>query len=345
MENEVQNTPSADVSAEPMTIDAAASLMSQWPDDEPDHTVQTEQPTETVATEETVEEPAGEQTEEVVETEQQPEDTSYDWEKVPGTAKFRLRDGTEVTAADLKRDFDELRQARQLRQEIETHRSQFLQEQSRFAQEAQKFAQIAPQAIAAIQASMPEVPPYPSREMASDPIAFQEALDAHFRGKQEFEQKLGQIRQIQAQQQAIVARQEAERQAEMQQRLAEGHKTLLAKMPELKDPAKRAEFQTKMLDFGTKNGFDRAEMEMIDDPRIVAVLDKAMKWDALQKSPPKPTQTQTGQPNKPAAVAQPGKRPTDGEAKAQQREQLMQRVRQSGGSLDAVAAAIAQMDL
>jgi len=337
-----------------LTAEAAASRLMELEPDEPESStegqpaMQAEQAE--VATTEEVETVADEGAEATTEDAGQPEQTleesAFDWEKVPGTAKFRLRDGTTVTAADLKRDYDDLRQARDLKQRYEAQSAEFQQTQTRVAQEAERLAKVAPIAIQAIQASLPVIPPMPDRQLQeTDFVAYQTQVTDHIRAKAEHSEKVEQMRAIQAEARNAQVKAQREQEAQVTKQLQEAHKQLLEEMPFLQDQTKRAEFQSELLAFGQQNGFDAAEMETIGDPRIVKLLHKAMQWDKLQKNPPKPASVQGKAQATPAKTAAPGPRTGNGDAAALTRQNAMQRARQSGGDPNVIADLIAKLDL
>lgn len=350
--SEIENAAPAgasDGASAPMTIDAAASLLAGW-DDEPEQAAAQPEAPAPQAEEAVADEPVAEVVEETTEDHQPEENTepqepsAYDWEKVPGDAKFRLRDGTELTAADLKRDFDDLRRARALKEEYENNTRQFQQQQARFAQEAQQFAQIAPRAIAALKASLPEIPPYPGDELLNDPIAYQEALHKRNQAIMTREQKIAEIRQIEHAAQVQQAQRQQQEQAQKDRYIKEQHELLLQKMPHLKDKEKLGTFVNDVTKFGVETyGFKPDELDIVDH-RVVQVIADAIAYRKLQSAPPKPVNAQPA-PKTTPAVAAPGKRQGTGDAEAQKRQAALQNVRKTGGSIDSVAAAIAALDL
>lgn len=226
-----------------------------------------------------------------------------------------------------------------MKQQYEAQASELQQIHARVAQEAQMYAELAPRAIAAIQASIPEVPPYPGKELLSDPLAYQEAVDGYNRALLERNAKIAEIQKIQQataiQQQKARAAEEGQRQEFLRNEFSE----LTRKVPELRDQKKLKEFSDEVRDIGINHyGFKPEELDIIDH-RVMLVVRDALAYRKLQAAPPKPVQ-QTPQASPPAS---PGRRLSGDEAKVQQREQLMQKARQSGGLRD-VAALIAQLD-
>lgn len=366
MSNETSAAPAGDGNAtpvtattlEPMTAEAASALLAGWDnedtssdpspsDDADDFEFADDTAPEgedgeaeaTAAPEET--EPA-----EYDEASAQPDD-GIDWEKVPGTAKFRLRDGTVVTAADLKQNFDELRQARQMREALEQQRLTFQRQMTQAAQQYQQFLPVAQQAINAIQASLPQVPNPPDPRLAqADPLGYVEQKAQYDAILNDYNVKVGQMRAIQAQ--AVQQQQRA--QVEQRQRLdgyiEEQRKALLDALPDLRDQAKRQEFYRDFLEAGTNAyGFSADELNAVYDARIMRMAADALAYRRMmargKAAQPRPAQAQAKRP----PVAQGGRRETPQEQTATRKEKLMSDARKKG-SLDARSAArlLAQLE-
>jgi hypothetical protein len=376
MTDENQNAePAGEVTTSPvLNVDAAADIMASWgkpgPEEnaEPDTVSTTEKPEEVAqppATQETAG-TEGEKAEPEVEEEVEPSeddefnkilfgedkpetddadkeaDTSaIDWDKVPGEANFRLRDGTVVTAADLKRDWDDLRSVRQTQSQLQQREQQFEAERQRIHQEAQALAQIAPRAIAALQSQLPQITPMPPKSlMNEDYVAYQEQVADHFETKAAYDQKVGEIQQMQRAQQIEQQRLAEAENAQFMQRLQEGQQRLLAEIPALRDEGKRMEFYTRFVETGKSYGFSDQEVMSISDPRLVLLTKDAMAYRAMKEKPPAPARKG---PDKAAPVAQPGKRATTAEASAQKRQELLGRAK-PGMSIDEAANLLAQLE-
>ena len=283
----------------------------------------------------------GENEEKTTETDKEADIGLIDWDKVPGNANFRLRDGTVVTAADLKRDWDDLRSVRETSSKVQAEMQEIAQTRHRVQQEAQMLAQVAPRAIAAIKASLPEVVPMPPKSlMNEDWAAYQEQFADHMESKAAYEAKIGEIRQIeQAQQHQQRQLAEAER-AEFVQHLQAGHQELLTDIPALRDPAKRQEFFNRFVEAGRFYGFDDSEILKISDPRTVRAMKDAMAYRAMITNPPKPGKKAT---DTSAPVAAPGKRAAPAEVVAQKRQEIMSRVK-PGMSLDEATSVFTQLE-
>jgi RPA family protein len=276
---------------QPMTAAAASALLASYPDDDDAPAPPEPAPSEPVEDADTPEpEPEGEGGEEaaVVETEQdapeegetpdeeaqpenQPEPEGYDWDKVPGEAKFRLRDGTVVTAADVKKRWDALSTAEQEAARVAADRQQFEQARAQAAQQYQQFLPVAQQAIQAIQNSLPQVPNPPDPSLATtDPIRYVEERARYDATVNEYNTKVGQMRQIAAQAQDQQKRAQAEQRQQLDGYIREQQKALLDAMPDLRDTAKRETFYRDFVDVGTRHyGFSQDELNAVHDARLM----------------------------------------------------------------------------
>jgi hypothetical protein len=371
MSDETTSAPAGDAPVtatqmQPMTAEAAAGLLASWPDDEDASSVDADtsdtdeapEPADDATPEgedgELESAEAEDETTDPAEGDETPEDPGIDWDKVPGEAKFRLRDGSVVTAADLKRDYDELRQARQLRETYERNLSQFEQQRAQAAQQYQQFLPVAQQAIQAIQASLPQVPNAPDPRLAqTDPIRYVEERARYDAIVNDYNAKVGQMRQIQAQAEHQRRQAEVEQKQQLDRYIEEQRDSLLKAMPDLRDTAKRQAFYQDFLDTGTNvYGFSAGELNNVYDARLMKMAADAMAYRKLMaKGAPKPgTQPAKAKPAAPQAprpaVAQGGKRGTPTEQAATKRERVWNEVRKAG-PMDARTAArfAAQLDL
>jgi hypothetical protein len=79
-----------------------------------------------------------------------------------------------------------------------------------------------------------------------------------------------------------------------QQQVEAGHQALVAEFPEWANEATRTAWQTRLAEWGEGNGYTRAEMRQLADPRQVKLMMKAMVLDSMQagtltRSPAAPT--------------------------------------------------------
>jgi hypothetical protein len=336
---------------EPLSVEAAAGIMAGW-DDEPDEGSEapaTPEPEEaepdyieTAAAES--DEPEGEADEGEEPEQGEPEPEGYDWDKVPGNAKFRTRDGKVITAAELKQNFDKLQQLSQAEQRLSQEYAQFQQQQSQLAQQARQFEQLAPQAIAAIQQSLPQIPERPNPALANtDPIRYVEERAQYDAAVHEYQSKVAQIQQIQRVGQEQQQRLAHEQQHKVSQYVEGQRQQLLEALPVLRDEGKRKEFYGEFLSFGKKLGFSEQELNGVFDARLMVAMSKAMAHDKLM-SKGKPTPSPVPRDAARTPVASPGRRVAAAETQGAKRAQLIDRARVNGGSLRDIAAIVAEMD-
>lgn len=257
-----------------------------------------------------------------------------------GNQKTRLRDGREVTVAELKKAWDEAQELKTRSQEWDRQQAQFREHAQRTAQQEQFFHQNIQNAIAIQQAALGN-PPDPSlRE--TDPIEY-------FTQKDRFESKRAELgRLIQAQQTAMAERQrqtqaqtqqsEVQRQAHLQSFVQEQQKHLTDKMPELKSPEKAREFYTKVVEGAKEFGFTPDEVNQVYDHRLLVMMKDAMAYRALQKG--KPVAQQKAK--QAAPVQAPGRRVTPNEAQSREQAGRMDQLRKSG-SQDLAASILMDM--
>jgi len=235
-------------------------------------------------------------------------------------AKFRLADGTEVTADEV----EEWRRGN-LRQSDYTRKAQKLAEDrkaaddrnAQIAQQAQYFDQVMPLIL---QWEHSAIPPMPSPEMKeTDWIGYHDAKDAHEMA----------VRKFQDLQQAAIQRQQQIRQEQDRmhhEQVERASAEMLRMMPELKDPAKvqalTAEIETALPTFG----YTAADAQYLNDPRQVVILKKAIAYDKLMAAKPKAIDKAKDA----APVQQPGRRPSASEANAKARQEQMAKLRKTG---------------
>jgi uncharacterized phage infection (PIP) family protein YhgE len=327
-------------STAPLNVDAAAAMFErseraseerdttrdERPARSPTPSSEDEGESQPHAEEVTTEEPEGS-----ADTNTPEDDETVEFEKLHGNTKVRLRDGTEWTVGELKRRIDDLRSLDTGKQEFTAQQQRFQQMAAQVAQQAQQFEQIAPQAIAAIQAQLPAIPDKPDIALrGSDPFAYQERLDDHYRAIEDYNGKVAQMQAIAGQQQQLEQQRQQEAAQVQQGFLAEQQQRLYASMPELRDTAKREAFAQDFVKYGTETyGFEMNELNSAYDHRLMLMARDAIAYRKLQANKPKPS------PAKPQAtvpVAQPGRRPSGQEARSSARsEELSSALNRRGG--------------
>ncbi len=334
MANETAVAPAGDDENTSMSVEDAVAFMSAK--DEPPASPEPVTPEQSEPEPETLETPAETVVEETPEqVEEIPaEPDPFDWDKVPGHAKFRLKDGTVFTGADVKKDLDELRQVRQTRQEVAAERQRVQQVAAQSAQYAQFLNNVLPAVVQKAQAMMPKPPEMPKYENG-DFVGNQEKMLAYQADKDAYDRsvwELGQLQNAQRYQQQRAAKE----QEEQYQRFVEGERDKLYEAAsDLRDPVKAGQFEREFQSYGQRFGFSPQEINAVTDHRLIVLVKNALadRQDAeayrkLKANPPKPVA-----PTRPAAaapVAQPGPR-VEGANASSKSQELLARARKSGG--------------
>lgn len=136
---------------------------------------------------------------------------------------------------------------------------------------------------------------------------------------------------VQVEQARLAQKQQAERDAQLQQHLQQESELLTQAIPEL--AGERAnEVKKDILTYAKSQGWTEQELSSVYDHRAVMSLYKAMKYDQLQKSKPDALKKVKAAPKTlKSGTSAP-------EAKSSQDKKVMQRLRQSGRVQDAAAA-------
>lgn len=271
--------------------------------------------------------PAGEGQPEPETPEEDPQPLDFD--RLHGNTKLRLRDGSEVTVAELKKRYGELQEIPRAKQALEDHVRQFQQRHAQFAEQEQQFARVLPLAISVLQSSIP--PAATPQQWAEDPVGAIQIDRAHQQA----------VSQLQALQQEAGRRQQHSQQetvAQMRARVERESAALFEKMPHLKDEKARTEFHGKLQKTVGAAGFSAEEIANISDHRIFGIIDKAIKYDEIMAAKPKPAPAPKGVP-----PVSPGRRVEGGERRASDANAALQRLR-STGSIDDALAALNLMD-
>jgi hypothetical protein len=281
--------------------------------------------TEMVDGSETSEEGGSEGGEEV---EAQPEEAQPE---TPEEEKYVIKvDGEErtLTKAELIAEAQKSAAANKRFEEAAALRKQAEAERAPLQQERAQLKQVLDTFVPQMQALMQAEQPNWEHLLANDPHEY-------MRQRHVFEQRAVQLQQAQAAQAYLTQQQQNEAAQQAQVRIDEEGRKLRDALPDWKDPAKAAEGAKAITEYLTKtSGFDAAELNGINDHRLLVVADKARRYDELMKQ-----QTQAAQKvgKLPAKVEKPGTgvKPGDG------RTEAMRRLKQTG-SVDAGAAALMQ---
>lgn len=320
---------------EPMNVHAAAGLLANW-DDEPEAPAAPSEPSNAPTEPETAaaETPASEETAEQAAPaeEAEPEAESEPEQIVHGNAKTRLRDGTVVAVADLKKAFDELKDLRAKEPELSATQQQLQARAAQLAQQQQFFQQVLPVVLEKAKAAIPAEPD-PSL-LTRDPIAHYEQTVARNNAIAEF-------RKLEAAQVAHTQQLAKAQEEQFKSYLTEQQRQLADKLPDIRVPEKRAEIYKGFVDTASKFGFSQEEVDSVHDHRLLHMVHvlagKAAAYDRLQAEKPKVQEKAKAA----VPVATPQRRVSPEETRNQVREEQIQRLRARGGRIDDAAAILA----
>lgn len=333
------NTPTPEAEVEkPLSHSAAAALLGDWTPEKPETTPPPEPAAEANAGTEEAAAPAEAEAEAEPAERAEPEaEPVYEFEKVHGNTKFRLRDGTEVTKAEIAKSWGQLqelpRRQAEFQQALQQAQQQIQHERARLASQEQLFQQVLPIAQQVMQQKMPQAPD--AKLAQDDPIE-------HYQQMVAYQQEMGKFNQLRAAQQAqyAQAQQQAQQaqQQQVQQHLAQQRTKLVEFLPELRDDTKRAEFSKRFASYAKKVGFSEQEAAQVYDARLMVVVDHASKWQEhlAKQAAAKPivaAKTANAVP-----VAAPARREASRDPASTAREQLVQKALKSGSRKDAEAA-------
>jgi len=247
--------------------------------------------------------------------------------------KVRLRDGTEIEIAELKKAYrpDWEKSTR----EFEERQRQFNEATQQFGQRAQSLTQheqrLAQHLDAAITVLQNRLPKEPDRALLeTDPFAFQQQTVAYNDAVKELNE-LGMKRQQLAQ-----VNQQRQYQA-LQQYVQKQREVLLSTMPEMKDPAKAAKIWQEVSSYGASVGFTPQEMQQLNDARYMRVLRDAQSWRAFQERAAKiKAKEKEAKPMPPPTTAPTRRESTAERERSTVRDQLA-RLRKTGSAKDGEA--------
>lgn len=320
----------------PLNVHAAAGLLADW-DDEPEAPAESPDPSnpptdpETAAAEAPESEETAEQAAPAEEAE--PESEPEAEQIVHGNAKTRLRDGTVVAVADLKKAFDELKDLRAKEPELTATQQQLQARAAQLAQQQQLFQQVLPLVLQKAQAAIPAEPD--PRLLASDPIAHYEQTVAR-------NNAIAEYRKLEAAQAAHTQQLAKAQEEQFKSYLTEQQRQLADKLPDIRVPEKRAQIYKGFVDTASKYGFSRDEVDNVHDHRLLHMVHelsaKAAKYDQIQAAKPKVQEKAKAA----VPVATPQRRVSPDETRNQAREDQIQRLRSRGGRVDDAAALLAE---
>ena len=150
--------------------------------------------------------------------------------------------------------------------------------------------------------------------------------------KDEYREAQEKVQQHQFAMQQAQQRQGVESEHQHRIMLQQEHKALVDKHPDWADDDKRRELGSKLRDYAMSEGYSQEELSNLYDHRALLILDKAMKYDALQSSDIRGKKVK----NKPK-VMRSGKGVQKSEESRTKRKAKMKRLQSTGHVDDAVS--------
>lgn len=246
-----------------------------------------------------------------VEAEPAPEPTPAQKKFAESDALTRLRDGREVTIAELKKLADG--------EEIQRRTQEIEGERQRIAQQQQFFEHTLNQAITIAEARLPPTP-HPDM-LHTDPIGFLQMQEARKAAIGEL-QNLHQARQQHHQQTT------AQTEHQSRQRLLQERERLIEAFPELNDPQKAKAWTSDLVTGAKELGLTEAEVNQLGDQRYLKILKLAVDKHRLNLAKPKAIEKAKDAP--PVAVQAPSRRTTSAERKSESMREDLRALKKTG---------------
>ena len=184
--------------------------------------------------------------------------------------KTRLRDGSEVTIADLKKRADE---AQELRAQLTQRPREIEQAAAEIARQQQTLQQLLPVAIAA---ATQNIPPEPDPSMIdSDPVQY-------FQDRARYDNAVHNLRNLHAASQQQTQQAQQQRTQQFQHYVQEQRGKLVEAIPELREPAKAQEFVSGFAALANDLGFTTQEAASVYDHRLFKLVKEAMDGRAAK---------------------------------------------------------------
>lgn len=312
--------------SEPLNVNSAASAFLGLMGD--DNGSDEGQPVAEPETDEEDVAEASDDDDEVEYTDESDEDAEEADDAEPEPKKFKVK----AAGEEIEVDLDELISGYQ-RSKDYTQKSQALAEQ-RKAIEAER-AQVAEvqKEREAYSQRLKAIDNFLAQQMKGENLAELKEVDPiGYAVKIAERSELEKQRQVvQAEQARIAQKQQADRDAQLQQHLQQEAQLLSQAIPELAGE-RATEVKKEILSYAKAQGWTEQELSSIYDHRAVMSLYKSMKYDQLQKSKPDALKKVKAAPKtlKSGTSTPP--------SKSSQDKKVMQRLRQSGRVQDAAAA-------
>lgn len=243
---------------------------------------------------------------------------------------FELDDGTKVDLDELKRGY--LRQADYTKktQEVAEARRHVQQAYQARQQERQTLAENLNLALNVVEPQLAALARTDWDQLASDdPYSYAEKRAL-------FDQASARYQKLFDQSQAVVQQQTQQQQQLMQQKLQqEGEKLRLA-IPDFADPNRGRALKSALTEYAVSQvGLSEQEAKGITDHRMILLLDKARRYDALQRGDLSVARKKVSK--TPKKSLQPGSPKSKSERQQRTRSDQMAKLRQTGKLDDAVS--------
>lgn len=229
----------------------------------------------------------------------------------------------EVTEAELRDGYQRGADYSRKTQALAEERRAFQAEVQQVQQERSQYAQLLPVLAQQIAQALPPQPDPALRQ--TDPIEY-------MLQKEQYEEGMQRLVAAQQEMQRIQQTQQAETVQSLRRAVEEGFRKLPDLVPQWRDPKVFQRDQQALREYGRKIGYSDEELDQAYDPRAVAALYKAMRYDQLQSKKPTPQTPLERAVPRPATVRQDVPKP--------QRElrQARQRLAETGSVDDAARA-------
>jgi hypothetical protein len=206
-------------------------------------------------------------------------ETDDEDEVVHGNAKARLRDGTVVAVADLKKAFGELQELKRQGGDITTQRAEVDKAKAEIQQLKQHLDKVLP---IALQVANETVPPAPEEALwDTDPIEAMQQQRRHDAGRQR-------LAELQSGQKADTETKQKEQAAALEAYVKEQQQLLRDKLPEVRKPETAKAFYEDVVKYGTTAyGFSQDEINQAYDHRLMLLMKDAVAYKKLQSAKPK----------------------------------------------------------
>jgi len=241
---------------------------------------------------------------------------------------FHMEDGTPVTPDEAKRGY--LRQADYTRkmQDLAQQRDQVAQAWQAREQEQQVLAEHLNMAMSTLEPRLAELSKVDWHKLSLDDPQRYVELNAEWQSKaQRYQEHRAQAEQLIQQQNQV---QEQQRMQRLQQ---EAH-ALKQAMPDFADPKVGPRLRAEIAQYAREAGLTEQEAKSISDHRLIIMMDKARRFDALQKGALGAARKKVDK--APKRGIKPGSPKSASERKTQQNKDRLSRLKQSRHIDDAV---------